>query len=57
MESVEKIPVFIYIKDGKTICICHAGRKGCGRYCTRDKVTRDKFSGLKEGFRQNKYGK
>jgi len=57
MEQVEKIEVYIRTAKGKTICICHAEKKGCGRECQRDRVTRNKFDGWIDTFRRNKYGK
>lgn len=29
MQEQEKIPVWVQIVNGKTVCICHRGRKGC----------------------------
>jgi len=57
MADTEKIPVYIWIKNGKTICVCHAGRRGCGRpCCERDEVTRDVYRGWEEARRRNRYG-
>lgn len=56
MTDAEKIPVYIRIKDGKTICICHASEKGCNRRCDRDMVTRDKFRGWQATMRRNRFG-
>ena len=55
-KGTEKIPVYIWIKDGKTICVCHAGRRGCGRACERDEVTRDVYRGWEEARHRNRYG-
>lgn len=57
MKTTEKIPVFIRIEKGKTVCICHAGSKGCKRNCPRDTVTRDKFDKWQETMCRDKYGK
>ena len=57
MEEKEKIPVFIDVVNGKTVCICKRSRKKCGKNCEPDVVERDKFGGWQEMFRQNKYGK
>ena len=57
MQTVERIPVYIDYKNGKTVCICHAGMKGCGRRsCVRDTVTRDKFEDWQKTMKRNKYG-
>lgn len=56
MTDSEKIPVFIRIVHGKTICVCHADRKGCSRNCERDVVSRDKFRGWQAAMRRNRYG-
>lgn len=45
MQEQEKIPVWVQIVNGKTVCICHRGRKGCKKPCEKDVVTRDKFAG------------
>ena len=57
MQTEEKIPVYIKIIDGKTVCVCHARIKKCNRSCTRDIVTRDKFEGWKETMRRDKFGR
>lgn len=57
MEDSEKIPVFIKIVDGKTVCICHAYDKGCKEKCQRDTVTRDKFDGWKKTLYRDRYGR
>jgi hypothetical protein len=56
MTDTEKIPVYIRIKNGKTICICHAGDKGCDRRCDRDVVTREIFRGWQNTMKRNRYG-
>ena len=57
METTEKIPVFIKILNGKTVCICHASQKGCKQNCPRDIVTRDKFEDWKSIMRRDQYGR
>lgn len=58
MEPKEKIPVWADIRKGKTVCICHAGYKGCGkRSCVRETVTRDKFEGWQQTMRRDQYGR
>ena len=57
MKEQEKIPVFILIgPKGKTVCVCHASRKGCNRKCERDEVTRDIYAGWIYTLYRNKYG-
>lgn len=57
MKDTEKIPVFIRIENGKTVCVCHATRKKCARPCERDTVTRDKFEGWKATMKRDQYGR
>lgn len=58
MKGVEKIPVFIDCRNGKTVCVCHAGRKGCGKKgCERAFVTRDKFEHWKSTMKRDIYGR
>ena len=57
MRETEKIPVFIKTIKGKTVCICHAEAKGCGKECARDTVTRDKFYAWKSTMQRDRYGK
>ena len=57
MEDKEKIPVFLKIINGKTVCVCHACQKGCRQNCQRDTVTRDKFDGWKDTLYRNRYGR
>ncbi len=56
MKDIERIPVYIRIVDGKTICVCHANCKGCSRACDRDLVTRDHYRGWQETMKRNRYG-
>ena len=57
MDSTEKIPVYVKIVNGKTICICPVGAKKCKGNCTREIVTRDKFAGWKGTMRRDRYGR
>lgn len=57
MEITEKIPVYMKIVKGKTVCICHAASKKCKGNCTRDFVSRDKFSDSKGTMKRNRYGR
>ena len=57
MTDTEKIPVYIRIKDGKTICLCHVKDKGCDRACARDIVSREIFRGWQDTMKRNRYGR
>lgn len=58
MKGTEKIPVYILIRKGKTVCVCHAAHRRCGcRECERDTVTRDKFLEWKTTMKRDVYGK
>lgn len=57
MAEKEKIKVYAKIVNGKTVCICHRGCKGCSDQCTPDVVERDRFEGWTCTFRRNRYGK
>nr|DAG20450.1 MAG TPA: hypothetical protein [Caudoviricetes sp.]DAM01595.1 MAG TPA: hypothetical protein [Caudoviricetes sp.]DAO07008.1 MAG TPA: hypothetical protein [Caudoviricetes sp.] len=57
MQEQEKIPVWVQIVNGKTVCICHRGRKGCKKPCEKDVVTRDKFAGWQGVMRRDRFGR
>lgn len=57
MENVEKIPVYVKIIRGKTVCICYAGAKRCKGDCDREVVKRDKFAGWQGTMRRDRYGR
>ena len=63
VKNTEKIPVYIYIENGVTRCICHAGRRRCSGFdggkkpCERDTVTRDKYREWLSTMRRDIYGK
>lgn len=57
MSEKERIKVYVKIVNGKTVCICHKGRKGCGDPCDSAVVERDRFDGWDDTFRRNRYGK
>ena len=57
MQEQEKIPVWVQIVNGKTVCICHRGRKGCKKPCEKDVVTRDKFAGWQGIMRRDRFGR
>ena len=57
MEEKERIPVYTNIVNGKTVCLCHRNRKGCGKKCEKDFVLRDKFDDWKKTFERDRFGK
>lgn len=58
METTEKIPVFIKIINGKTVCVCHARARKCkGHNCTRETLIRDKFEGWRSTMKRDKWGR
>lgn len=57
METKETIKVYIDVQNGKTVCICKKGNKGCDKPCQIDVVTRDRFFGWRSTMKRNKYGK
>lgn len=57
METQESVPVHVNIQKGKTVCICHANAKGCGRPCPKDTVKRDEFCRWEKTMNRNQYGK
>ena len=57
MEETESIPVYVDIRNGKTVCICHRSRKGCGKNCEKDSVSRDKFADWKKLMKRDRFGK
>lgn len=57
MQEKEKIPVFIRIEGGKTVCLCPRSRKGCKKPCEKDVVTRDVFEGWKQTMQRDRFGR
>lgn len=57
MQQKEKIPVYVRLERGRTVCICHAGRKQCDKPCERDAVMRDKFTGWENTMHRDRYGR
>ena len=58
IETVELIAVFMDIRKGKTVCICPANKKRCGRKdCIKDVVERDKYRDWEKTMNRNRYGK
>ena len=50
MKTVEKIPVYVRIINGRTVCICKQDQKRCKMPCPRDNVTRDRYNGWQKIF-------
>lgn len=57
MKPVEKVPVFIRIVNGVTVCICHVNCRGCRQPCPRGYVTRDRYEDWERTMKRGKYGK
>lgn len=57
MEEREKVPVWIRVVNGKTVCVCHRGHKGCKKPCEKDVLTRDKFAGWQGVMHRNRFGR
>ncbi|MBQ6214010.1 MAG: hypothetical protein IJJ67_01130 [Oscillospiraceae bacterium] len=57
MQSTEKIPVFMRIREGVTICICHVSRKRCNLPCERGVVERDKYEKWQATMRRDRFGR
>jgi len=57
MQKIEKIPVYIRVERGKTVCLCPRNRKACKRPCEKDTVTRDVFEGWEQTMKRDRYGK
>lgn len=57
VDAQEKIPVYIDTERGRTVCICHADDKGCGKRCERDVVTLDKYFEWEKTMQRNRCGK
>ncbi len=57
MEETERIPVYVDIRNGRTVCICHRSRKGCGKNCEKDFVSRDKFEDWQKLMKRDRFGK
>lgn len=57
-DSRERIKVWIKYEKGQTVCICSRANKKCDSdTCLKEKVFRNRYEGLKECFRQDRYGK
>lgn len=52
----ERIKVYIKIVNGKTVCICTRGRKGCREKCDKDIVERDPCRDWEDDFHRDIYG-
>lgn len=58
MTDIEKIPVYIRIENGRTVCVCHAEKSRCQKkdVCFRDLVTRDRYRGWRATMKRDRYG-
>jgi hypothetical protein len=56
MQQYEKIPVWVKVINGVTLCIC---RKGCDHreHCEREYVFRDRFRGWEQTMMRDRYGR
>lgn len=57
MEAKEKIPVYIKVVKGETVCICYAGAKKCKARCSAEVVQRDRFHGWEGTMRRDRFGR
>jgi hypothetical protein len=57
IKTVELIAVFIDYRNGKTVCICPANKKRCGKNCVRDIVERDKYRDWEKTMNRSRFGK
>lgn len=57
MRESEIIAVYMHIVNGKTLCICQAEHKKCGRRCETGTVRRDRFEGWRQTMRRDRYGR
>lgn len=59
MKGITKVKVLIKWGDNRIKCICL--REGCKckdkSFCEADSVAHDKFEGIEECFKQDRYGK
>ena len=57
MKEKERIPVYVEIVNGKTVCLCHRNDKGCSKKCEIDFVERDRFEDWERTMKRDVYGK
>ena len=57
MNNYEKIPVYVRLINGRTVCICKQDHKRCKMPCEKDEVTRDRYNGWEKSFYRDKRGK
>lgn len=57
MDTEEKIPVYIKIANGKTLCLCHVRAKKCKDHCERAVVTRDKYEDWQSAMKRDQFGR
>ena len=56
MKEYERIPVFVKVIQGRTVCICKVGCEKKGN-CEPDIVTRHLFRGWRGTMQRDRYGK
>ena len=56
MRTIEQIPVFVKVIQGRTVCICKGGCERKGN-CEPDIVKRDLFRGWEETMKRDMYGR
>ena len=57
MKPTEKIPVFMRIRNGVTICICHASAKRCKMPCECGEVERDRYEKWQSTMKRDRFGR
>ncbi len=59
MKGITKVNVYMKWKGNKIDCICLKDGCECKNKddCETDSVTHDKYEGVEECFKQNRYGK
>lgn len=57
MKPIEKIPVYMRIRNGITVCICHVSAKRCKLPCERGEVSRDRYEQWQETMKRERYGR
>ncbi len=59
MKGITKVKVYMKWKDNKIDCICLQKDCECTKKadCEPDSVTHDKYEGVEECFKQDRYGK
>lgn len=52
-----KLKIYMKVWNGKIEYLCLRENKGCSYPCTKETVDYDQYKGVKDCFRQDKYGK